>query len=68
LPFYKEKVSLDYMKRTDLDVEIYKEKLQAEMNLLIEELKSVGRVNPDNPNDWEAKPEEMDVIDRKSVV
>jgi len=56
------------MKRTDLDVEIYKEKLQAEMNLLIEELKSVGRVNPDNPNDWEAKPEEMDVIDRKSVV
>jgi len=46
-------------KRTDLDFDYFKDKLEKEMVLLIEELKSVGRINPDNPSDWEAKPEEM---------
>lgn len=49
-------------KRTDLDLPYFKEKLEAEMLLLVEELKSVGRVNPDNPADWETKPVEMDVL------
>lgn len=33
----------------------FKTKLGEEKKLLIEELKTVGRVNPDNPKDWEAK-------------
>jgi len=33
-----------------------KQKLEAEEVLLKGELKSVGRINPDNPKDWEATP------------
>lgn len=39
----------------------YKEKLQSELALLEKELSTVGRVNPENPKDWEAVPEEMDI-------
>jgi RNA polymerase-binding transcription factor DksA len=38
------------------DKEQFKNKLQEEEKLLIEELKTVGRRNPANPKDWEAKP------------
>ena len=37
-------------------IEQYKEKLLAEKARLEEELKTVGRINPDNPADWEAVP------------
>ena len=32
----------------------YKEKLEEELELLEKELKTIGRINPDNPGDWEA--------------
>jgi len=32
----------------------YKEKLEEELILLTKELKTVGKINPDNPIDWEA--------------
>lgn len=49
------------MKRDDLDLNYFKEKLSKELEVLRAELKSVGRVNPDNPEDWEATPAKMDV-------
>ncbi len=48
-------------KRNDIDFEYFRKKLEEEKTLLIEELKTVGRINPDNPDDWEAKPEKLDV-------
>jgi RNA polymerase-binding transcription factor DksA len=47
-------------KRDDLDYELFKKALEAELELLRGELKGIGRVNPDNPADWEALPEPMD--------
>lgn len=35
------------------DLEYFKGKLLEEKERVIEELKSVGRINPDNPEDWE---------------
>ena len=43
-----------------MNTDIFKQKLEAEKEKLEEELKSVGRRNPDNPKDWEAKPAEYD--------
>ncbi len=48
------------MKRDDLDLEYYKQKLLEEFSLVQKELEGVGRVNPDNKEDWEAEPGEMD--------
>jgi RNA polymerase-binding transcription factor DksA len=53
------------------DITKFKEKLEAEKTLLESELATVGRVNPSNPNDWEAtstdlnetKADEIDVAD-----
>ncbi|MBX4181255.1 TraR/DksA C4-type zinc finger protein [Candidatus Parcubacteria bacterium] len=39
-----------------IDLEHFKTKLENEKKLLEKELEKVGRVNPDNPSDWEAKP------------
>src|SRR4051812_18036843 len=39
-----------------IDYEHFKEKLEAEKQELETELKKVGRVNPDNPSDWEPTP------------
>jgi RNA polymerase-binding transcription factor DksA len=39
-----------------------KEKLETEKSLLEKGLPSVGRINPDNPADWEARPAEMDTL------
>lgn len=43
------------------ELEYWKGKLLKEKDLLEEELKTVGRVNPSNPNDWEPVPATMDV-------
>jgi RNA polymerase-binding transcription factor DksA len=40
----------------------YEKSLLAEMEIVQKELQSVGRKNPDNPNDWEALPEKMDIL------
>ncbi len=39
-----------------IDYEHFREKLEREKELVEKELKTVGRVNPDNPSDWEATP------------
>jgi len=36
------------------DTEKFKAMLETELQTVITELQTVGRVNPDNPNDWEA--------------
>ncbi len=41
-----------------IDYEYFKKKLEAEKELLEQELEKVGRRNPDNPSDWEATPPE----------
>lgn len=42
------------------DIQYFKEKLEAEKILLEEELNSVGKMNPDNPSDWDATSGEID--------
>jgi len=44
---------------TMIDTEHFKKKLEDEKKLLEEELKSIGRINPSNPADWEARPGDM---------
>jgi DnaK suppressor protein len=41
-------------------IQHFKEKLEEEKAKLIAELKTIGRINPDNPQDWEALPGEKD--------
>jgi len=38
-----------------MNIKKYKEKLEEEFRLLTKELKSLGQINPNNPNDWVAK-------------
>ena len=45
----------------EIDTKHFKEKLEQELETLTEELQKVGRINPDNKNDWEAKGAEMDI-------
>jgi RNA polymerase-binding transcription factor DksA len=40
----------------------YKKQLEQELGEVEKELKTVGRKNPDNPADWEAVPEKMDIM------
>lgn len=44
-----------------MDTAILKEKLETEKALLEKELATLGRVNPENPKDWEATEGEIDV-------
>ncbi len=44
-----------------LDIEKYKKILEGEQEKLIQELKTVGRINPTNPEDWEATPGESNI-------
>lgn len=44
------------------DIQQFKKKLEEEKDLLQKELETVGRVNPDNPKDWEAKPSDTDFL------
>lgn len=46
--------------RNDIDTEYFKEKLEEELLLIEKELNDVGHKNPDNKNDWEAKPADFD--------
>ncbi len=38
-----------------MDINKYERDLKEELKLLTAELKSVGQINPNNPNDWVAK-------------
>lgn len=42
-----------------LNIQFFKSKLEDELKTLEKELSSVGRKNPDNPADWEAKPADI---------
>jgi RNA polymerase-binding transcription factor DksA len=42
-----------------MNTDTYKEVLTAEKGSLEAELAGVGRINPSNPNDWEAVPQEV---------
>lgn len=42
------------------DIQHFKDKLLKEKTLLEEELASVGKVNPENPNEWIATPGEIE--------
>ena len=46
-----------------IDYDHFKKKLEAEKKVLEKEMAKVGRINPDNPGDWEARPalEDRDV-------
>ncbi len=45
-----------------VDYNHFKKKLEAEKKVLEKELAKVGRVNPDNPSDWEAtSPADRDI-------
>lgn len=46
-----------------MDKATYKAKLEKELEVLQEEMKTVGVPNPDNPTDWEPKPENIDIMD-----
>lgn len=43
------------------DLQYFKEKLLREKALLEEELGSVAKINPENPNDWEASSDNIEV-------
>ena len=47
----------------------YKKALETELAKVVTELQSVGRINPNNPNDWEATPKafQADNADRLEV-
>ncbi len=40
-----------------MNTQIYKQKLEEEKARLESELATIGRINPDNPADWEATPD-----------
>ncbi|MES2436457.1 MAG: TraR/DksA C4-type zinc finger protein [Patescibacteria group bacterium] len=45
------------------DIHFFKDKLQKEKTLVLEELKSIGVVkNTQNQDDWEARPADMDTL------
>ena len=43
------------------DIQYFKDKLEKEKVLLKEELGTIGKVNPDNPSDWNATPGKIQV-------
>lgn len=51
-----------------MDTQYFKEVLSKELETLEEELATVGRKNPENPNDWEAtEGEDVDQADEGEV-
>lgn len=46
--------------REDIDIKFFADKLGEELSLVEKELNSVGRINPDNKQDWEAEPGDLD--------
>src|SRR5262245_17446702 len=53
----------------NMDLDYFKSRLEKERSSLVAELKKVGRRDPKNPNDWDAKSEDMDILlaDRNEV-
>lgn len=49
-----------------IDINNFKEKLQQEKQELEEDLTRLGRINPDNPKDWEAVKEDLNVMQADS--
>lgn len=45
-----------------MDTQYFKQKLQAELETVEKELKSIATQNPKNPSDWEATETKMDVM------
>lgn len=45
-----------------LDTNHFKQKLEEELGVLTVELERIGRRNPSNPDDWEPKPEESNIV------
>jgi RNA polymerase-binding transcription factor DksA len=43
------------------DTEYFKNKLEKEKALILEELKTVGKMDPNNPKDWLATSNDMDI-------
>ena len=43
------------------DLQYFKEKLQKEKALLVEELRSVGKMDPENPGNWDATSGKMQI-------
>lgn len=46
-----------------IDTQHFKQKLEEELKVTTEELKTIARINPSNPNDWEPIPAEMDTLE-----
>ena len=44
-----------------INTQHFKEKLEAELKIVTEDLQSVARINPSNPNDWEPIPQNLDI-------
>ena len=49
-----------YSNPMEIDIQKYKTMLEEEKATLEKELASVGRVNPDNPADWEPRPSDLE--------
>lgn len=47
---------------THVNTDNFKEKLQQEKQELEEDLEHLGRINPDNPKDWEAVKKDLNVM------
>lgn len=45
--------------RNDIDINLFKNRLEEELVLIEKELNDVGRKNPDNKLDWEAEPADL---------
>ncbi len=43
-------------------IDNFRKRLEDEKDLLEAELKTIGRINPDNPADWEATPDQQQEI------
>ena len=43
----------------EIDIQQCKDTLEAEMKELIEELRGIGRIDPDNPDDWNAVADDL---------
>ena len=52
-----------------IDLDAFKDKLEKEQALLLAQVARVAEKSPTNAEDWEAKPEEMDILraDRNEV-
>jgi RNA polymerase-binding transcription factor DksA len=59
-------VKLEHMSHIDTDH--FKQQLQEEKQELKEDLSHLGRVNPDNPKDWEAVKKDLNVLESDSNV